>query len=166
MLGCHGNAKLLQKFLKAYSLFLYLSCLEPVTDTSRTGPVPRTCYSKHSLWASGMGMSWELVRNAGTQALPQTSESKSASWRAPQVTCVLTKFEKHSSQGYCRFYYMPPKWPGHSSGRCCHWYFMEINAIPVIVTFPPPVLKGAMQCHLPLLLLLSVSVKYLFPVQP
>lgn len=43
---------------------------------------------------------------------------------------------------------------------------MEINAIPVIVTFPLPVLKGAMQCHLPLCLLLSVSAKYLIPVQP
>ena len=41
MLGYHGNVKLPWKFLKVHSVFIYLSCLEPVKDTLKNGGIAK-----------------------------------------------------------------------------------------------------------------------------
>lgn len=108
-------------------------------------------------WALGAG-SWELpgcwleIQELRPQLRPVNQNlhlTKLPKWHV----CSLL-LEKHCSEGYYGFYCMLPKWLGPFSGPCCHQCFF---------TFPLPVLKCAMQCHLPLLLLFSLSA---FPTQP
>ena len=60
-------------------LFLINRDIKHISGKSVYGGVgdTRFCYSKYGLWTSSVSVTWDLVRNAESQAPPRPTESES-----------------------------------------------------------------------------------------